>query len=115
MGRYWAHIFALLPLFAAATARGDVYQWQWVDPNDHSLGKTQSGTFCPGGAGATAGPGSAFSGRDLTQAYLDSFNLSGSSWFSTTLNDAYFGKANLNEMLLYSCTIFITKMFCNIR
>jgi uncharacterized protein YjbI with pentapeptide repeats len=94
-----------LPVLAAATARGDVFQWQWVDPNDHSLGKTQSSILCPDGAGIVAGPGSVLGQIDLTRAFLYSRDLSYSSWFGTTLNDAYFGKANLYEMLLYGCSL----------
>src|SRR5262245_9864440 len=94
----------LMTALVSRTAQADVFQWQWADPNDHSLGKVQSSILCPDGAGQTAGPGSSLGG-DLTKAYLYSFDLSYSSWFGTTLNDAYFGKAKLNEMLLYGCSL----------
>ena len=58
----------------AATARADIYQWQWVD-NDPSQGEEQSSTLCPGGAGALAAPCTDLSNLDLTQAYLAGANL----------------------------------------
>ena len=40
-----------LSSLAAGVARADIYQWAWVNPSDPSLGKYQSTTLCPGGAG----------------------------------------------------------------
>ncbi|HEY7088968.1 MAG TPA: pentapeptide repeat-containing protein [Tepidisphaeraceae bacterium] len=94
-----------LRLLLASAARGDVFQWQWVDPNDHSLGKVQSAVLCTGGAGVTAGPGSVLGALDLTQAYLFARDLSFSTWTGTTVNDGYFAGANLNQMLLQQCSL----------
>src|SRR5690242_15880017 len=99
-----ALVLALVPLLVRQAA-ADIYQWQWVNPNDHSQGKTQSNVLCPDGAGVVAGPGSVFNGLNLTQAYLFQSNLNNASWFSCTLNDAYFGQANLYQMLLYSSAL----------
>lgn len=97
----------LIPALLGAvvsTAMADIYQWQWVDPADHSLGKVQSSILCPDGAGRIARPGSVFGSLNLNQAYLYSYDLSYSSWYSTNLADAYFSKANLYQMLIYQCS-----------
>ncbi|HEY7087347.1 MAG TPA: pentapeptide repeat-containing protein, partial [Tepidisphaeraceae bacterium] len=91
-------------LLIASSAMADIFQWQWVDPNDQSLGKSQSTALCPGGAGIVAGPGSAISNRDLTNAYLYSLDLSSSGWASDTLTEAYAAKANLAQSLLLQCS-----------
>src|SRR5690349_12059778 len=38
---------------AASQASADIFQWEWVDPGDHTLGKRQSTTLCPDGAGVS--------------------------------------------------------------
>ena len=40
------------PLVAfAASARADIFQWEYINPPDPSQGKQQSTTLCPGGSG----------------------------------------------------------------
>ena len=64
-----AGVLAGLAVLAAA-ARGDIYQWEWVDPGDPNQGKRASATLCPDGAGRDAAPGASLRDLDLTRAYL---------------------------------------------
>src|SRR5436190_1299776 len=93
--------FVLLPLTSSATA--NVYQWQWVDPNDHSLGKTESNILCPGGAGISPAPGVAWGGRDLNLAYLYQSNLSDGFLNNVNLTNAYLSQSNLTDLLCLGC------------
>ncbi|MGO8689098.1 MAG: hypothetical protein ACLQLG_05650 [Thermoguttaceae bacterium] len=72
---YWALWAGLMLVACAATARADVYQWQWVDSGDPTQGVEQSSTLCPDGAGAVAAPNANLYYLDLTQAYLIGVNL----------------------------------------
>ena len=56
---------ALFPLVGnAASARADIFQWEYINPADPSQGKRQSTTLAPDGAGVNAVPGVDLSGRD---------------------------------------------------
>jgi hypothetical protein len=37
-------------------ARADIYQWEYINPSNPALGKQQSATLCPDGAGLIVGP-----------------------------------------------------------
>src|SRR5688500_901795 len=87
--------FTLIAL-AASSASADIYQWEWVDPNDHSLGKQQSNVLCADGAGADPQAYHGLWHRDLTQAYLSKFDLHSVSFWGTRLDDAYMVRANLD-------------------
>jgi uncharacterized protein YjbI with pentapeptide repeats len=87
--------------FPVKSARADIYQWQWVDPSDPSLGKQQSATLCPDGAGVNAEPYAFISGRNLTQAYLIGADLHNTSFYQTTLTNADLSLANLTNADLY--------------
>ena len=72
-----ASLATLLALFAPApVARADIFQWEYINPANPSLGKQQSTTLAPGGAGANAVPGANLSNRNLTMAYLIGADLS---------------------------------------
>ena len=50
-----SHRIAIIAIFAllittmpASPLRANVYEWEWVDENDHELGKQASTTVCPG-------------------------------------------------------------------
>ena len=75
-------IFAILMVTATSVSalRADIYEWEWVDPNDHSQGKQQSTVLCPDGAGLTPGPSMSANSRNLTQGYLIGYDLSGSDF-----------------------------------
>jgi len=72
----------------AAAARADIYQWEWVDPGDHSQGKRESATLCPDGAGKVAEPFAYLWRLDLTQAYLIGADLMAADFWQATLTDA---------------------------
>ena len=54
----------------AASARADIFQWEYINPADPSQGKQQSTTLAPDGAGVDAVPEAYLSYRNLTMAYL---------------------------------------------
>jgi uncharacterized protein YjbI with pentapeptide repeats len=78
---------ALVAVFAGA-AEAQIYQWEWVDPEHPELGKQQSSTLCPDGAGLTVGDYSRFSYIDLTKAYLIGSNAVRAGFNYSTLIDA---------------------------
>lgn len=72
--RYLCLISAAL---LVGTADADIYQWEYVNPADPSLGKQQSAVLCPNGAGLIAGPGATWvNGPDLTKGYFIGADLS---------------------------------------
>jgi uncharacterized protein YjbI with pentapeptide repeats len=96
----------LLPLLvAASTARGDVYQWQWVDPNDHTLGKMRSAVLCPDGAGVVATAYSQWPYLDLSQAYLKYGDLPNSLLYQSVLSAGYFENASLAGSVIWGCQV----------
>ena len=50
----------LYVLAMPAVSVADIYQWEWIDPNDHSLGRQESNTLVPDGEGQDAVPGAFF-------------------------------------------------------
>jgi uncharacterized protein YjbI with pentapeptide repeats len=103
-----ASLASLLIAFATAPcARADIFQWQYINPANPSLGKQQSTTLCVGGAGSNAVPGAYLGSRNLTKAYLISANLTqahfggGGGIYDTspaaTLIGADFSHANLTN------------------
>lgn len=81
-------------------ARGDIFQWQPIEPNPSGLLNyvEQSNVLCPDGAGVTAGPSANLANLNLTMAYLpymdldnadlNSTNLTNADLFDTSLTDA---------------------------
>ncbi|MBC8107274.1 MAG: pentapeptide repeat-containing protein [Anaerolineae bacterium] len=103
MHRRFSHLIGctyLLARLCASTATGDVFQWQWVDPNDHSLGKEQSTILCPDGAGRIAQPDVLWSGLNLSRAYLYQADLTSAFFSSSNLNEAYLRQAVLDRLLV---------------
>jgi uncharacterized protein YjbI with pentapeptide repeats len=82
MTKYWtvfvtASLATLLALFAPAlVARADIFQWEYINPANPSLGKQQSTMLAPDGAGASAVPAANLPNRNLTMAYLIGADLS---------------------------------------
>src|SRR5262245_42725003 len=81
----------------AASAHADIFKWEYINPADPSLGKQQSTTLAPDGAGIDAVPGADLSGRDLTMAYLIGADLTGTSFDSAKVSFADFRAANLTN------------------
>ena len=59
-----AAMFALVAF--PASARADIFQWEYINPADPTQGKQQSTTLAPDGAGVDAVPGAYLGGRNLT-------------------------------------------------
>src|SRR4051812_16379527 len=100
---YWIGCACLLAHVSVSIAFGDVFQWQWVDPNDHSLGKEQSTILCPDGAGLIPQPGAHWGALDLSQAYLYQANVSSAFFSGCNFADVYFRQAVLSPVLVTSC------------
>ncbi|MEX0642659.1 MAG: hypothetical protein WD468_08150 [Pirellulales bacterium] len=78
MTKYWTVLvatslttpLALLALFAPAPfARADIFEWEYINPANPALGKQQSTTLAPDGAGVNDVPGANLLSRNLTMAY----------------------------------------------
>jgi uncharacterized protein YjbI with pentapeptide repeats len=97
---------AIVPLIAfAASARADIYQWEYINPADPSQGKRQSTTLAPGGGGVDAVPGADLSERDLTMGYLVGAALMNANGFASNLTNADLSQANLADADFYNATV----------
>jgi uncharacterized protein YjbI with pentapeptide repeats len=112
MARSWLSVrycFLAVVLFLLffTPASADIYQWQWIDPAHPELGKQQSTTLCPGGAGIDPVPSVFLSSRDLTKAYLIGYDLSNAScsYPGANLTNADFTLANLSSANFYISTM----------
>ena len=92
-------------LCAAQPAFGAIYQWEWINPDDHSQGKQQSTTLCPAGQWATAEPYAYFPADDFSQAYLIGADLTGAQCGYATFTNADFSQANLTNASFYGATL----------
>src|SRR5262245_24034699 len=72
----------------AAPLRADIFQWEYVDPDDPAQGVRQSATLAPEGAGIDAVPGAFLVGRDLSKAYLNDADLRMANFKDANLTDA---------------------------
>jgi uncharacterized protein YjbI with pentapeptide repeats len=57
-------------LIPSRAARADIFQWEYINPANPGLGKQQSATLAPDGAGVFLGDGVSLANLDLTRAYL---------------------------------------------
>lgn len=94
------HVFLLccIMLFTNS-AFADVFQWEFIDPNNPSLGKQESSTLAPDGAGAGFDTVLGLLGRDLTKAYLFRADMGQFRIRTSILNDAYLSEAYLYNLL----------------
>ena len=60
-----------LSLILLGPAPFNIFQWEYVDPQDPSQGKRESNVLAPGGYGLHAEPGLQASCKNLTKAYPD--------------------------------------------
>lgn len=95
----------LLAAFASVSlgnqlARGDIFEWDWIDPLHQLAGKYATGTVVPGGAGVSAVPGADLQQRNLSKAYLISADLNNANLRSAVLDHADLTGANLNNASL---------------
>lgn len=100
--------FCLLLLSLASItqiASADIFEWEWINPADHSQGKQQSTTLVPDGAGLVPEPGLYTSYANLTQAYLSGANLMDAKFGSAKLTNADLSGANLTDVFFYDATL----------
>src|SRR5262245_31948520 len=110
-----AALAALLALLIAASgARADIFQWEYIDPANPSLGKQQSSMLAPDGGGVNAMPGANLSDRNLTMAYLIGADLSVSiiydeygnpNYYYANLTNANLSQADLTNANLDGATL----------
>ena len=83
-------IFAILMVTATSVSalRADIYEWEWVDPNDHSQGKQPSTILCPDGKDDMFIHPSYPGYLDLTKAYLIGYDLTDANFCAAVLADA---------------------------
>ena len=100
---FWIVLAGFVPFTCATMAQAAIYEWEWIDPADQTLGKFESGALCPDGAGVSAVPFADLSSRDLTQAYLIGVDLTSANLRSSILANADLSGANLTRSrVLYS-------------
>jgi uncharacterized protein YjbI with pentapeptide repeats len=78
----------LVLLRFTASARADIYQWEYVNPADPSQGRMPSSMLCPDGAGVSAAASANLAGLNLTKAYLKGASLSYANLQGTKLINA---------------------------
>ncbi len=100
----WLAACALI-LAAPALVRADIYEWEYVDPGNPALGKQQSTTLVPDGAGVTPAPDEILVNRDFTKAYLFAANLSGARLRVSNLSEAYLAGATLSYVPFNNATL----------
>lgn len=91
-------LLVLIASLHAPSVFAQVYQWEYRNPNNPSLGKRESLRLAPGGATARLDFESGLHGLDLTRAYLAGADLAEFRVRSTILDDAYLADANLYKL-----------------
>jgi uncharacterized protein YjbI with pentapeptide repeats len=99
--RITAMLWVTFPQLASA----DIYEWEWINPADHSQGRQQSTTLVPDGAGRDAVPGASFYSDNLTKAWLHGADLNNSSIAFSILSNADLSEANLTDASFYDSTL----------
>jgi uncharacterized protein YjbI with pentapeptide repeats len=92
----WGAACSAAVLAAPRSAFADIFEWEYINPANPSLGKRQSTIVCPGGAGANAVPNTNLESRDLTMGYLIGANLTDANLWGADLTTADLSHANLN-------------------
>jgi uncharacterized protein YjbI with pentapeptide repeats len=82
MGHFTKILCGACVALAAVVTRADIFQWEYINPADPSLGKRQSLTLVQDGRGVDSVPGADLAGRDLSKAYLIDANLTNTSFAS---------------------------------
>jgi len=98
-------------MFPAGVARADIFEWEYIDPDDPGLGKQQSTKLVPNGAGADAVPLAWLSGFNLTMAYLAGTDLTRANLSQATLTDADLSQANLTAAVFAGATLTTTTQY----
>src|SRR3954449_3678278 len=98
-----AHVSALLVtllsgFILAQSAQADIFQWEYINPGDHTLGKRQSAILAADGAGVNAIPGANLGSLTLPVAYLIGADLTGATARFANLTEAELSNANLTNV-----------------
>ena len=93
----FALTLTLLTLAHTHPTSADIYQWEWVDPADHSQGRQQSTTLAPDGAGRDAEAWEDLENLDLSSAWLNSKDMHHAYLRNSTLTNADFGYSDLSQ------------------
>jgi uncharacterized protein YjbI with pentapeptide repeats len=110
---------ALLGSWTLPPAAANVFQWEYIDPANPSLGKKQSTTLCVDGAGVTFVPGNSYLyyGKNFAKAWLRGRDLRGVDLQSANLVEAElsavfrpmgFSSSNLTNASLRNATLIDT-------
>ena len=99
--RAWLVGLLLFSLVSPSMVSADIFEWEWVDPADHSLGKQPSTTVVPDGAGLVPEPGLDASSKNFTKAFLADYDLSRANFYWATLTNADLSGANLTSTGFY--------------
>jgi uncharacterized protein YjbI with pentapeptide repeats len=101
----WTALLAPTPV-----TRADIFQWEYINPADPSMGRRQSATLVPDGVGANIMRGSNLAHRNLTKAYLIGADLSPIYDFETyipsDLTGANLSQADLTNARLWNAYLF---------
>lgn len=89
----------------SSSVKADIYQWQWIDPSNESLGREASGDLAPDGAGRLAVPGVDFASDNLTKAWLPRVDLTGADLRRTNLSNADLSGANLTGARMFEARL----------
>src|SRR5262245_19343355 len=101
----FTQVAGLFMVFAACTARADIFQWEYINPADPNQGKQQSTTLAPDGAGVDAVPAANLSHRNLNMAYLFGADLTGANGQYANLTNAELSQANLTNSKFDGATL----------
>lgn len=85
----------LLGLAFATSSLADIFAWELIDPTNPALGRQQSTTLVPEGAGRDAVPDADLNRLDLTMAWLAEQDLRRIEFRGANISDADFTASNI--------------------
>lgn len=94
----------------ALVTRADIYEWEYIDPLQPEVGKQQSTTLVPDGAGVEAMPGSNLGDKDLSKAYLFNVELGSSQSVGVNLSNSYLYSADFKDADLRSAAFILADL-----
>ena len=97
-------------IILVTSAAANIFQWEYVDPNDPAKGKRQSSTLAPDGRGVIARPGLNASRLDLTSAYLEGADLHDSRFLEAIVANADLRGADLTDANFVHSTLTETDL-----
>ncbi len=90
----WKVLAAIIGALLAGGLRADIYEWEYIDPDDPSQGKQESTVLL---STAVPAPGINLLYSNFTKAYLAGAPLERAIFTDTNLTDAYLAFANLSN------------------